>query len=689
MVQTNIALALASDPDNPITSAITSAINSITNNDSQNENTSNTTSTPAPTTTPSPTSSPQPNSDPITSPITQSSATPSASPSAITAPLTSPVLYEVNPSAAKFGDNVVIKTFYNILNSVEVYVGNILMPQNTYQYKDQNTSVSFNLTLNVLLENGKTYLVHLIDSVMGKSNSLPIAITAPVANPTPTPTPSASLVPASPSPNPTPTAVAPVINTIFPNPATWGTHIVITGSNITNSVRIYINESLITPQAYTSASADGTTIEFTLPTFSNYEANQTYKLYVKEGNLKSNEVDLTIAPSLAYNTATPSANQVEIQPQVNLDKNRTEVLMAYSNFNTNISIPRSVSNPTVNFSNLLISAGTFSFASFNNSLTINSNTTLGTIKVEIPTLTNIYGPTDWNGIINAPKIMPVTGIIPTPDKDKIAVTASVIEIGLGDTLITFNKAARILIPEQGGKLVGYQRGSEFTKITTNCSADTQTAGDSLPPEGDCYISSGNDLVIWTKHFTKFITYTQSSQNTSNSTSSSDSGSFESAQAPVCGDSKPVSAPKLVYASNTGRNEVTLVWTKALDPVSYYLVAYGTKAGVMEYGNPNIGPKDTISYIVKGLDNGKTYYFRIRAGNGCMPGEYSNEMAVKVAGDALSGPAKGFKSGVLASVKKDPAFQPITQAKPAPRMVKGYNSIFKRLFVLVRGFFDFL
>jgi len=62
---------------------------------------------------------------------------------------------------------------------------------------------------------------------------------------------------------------------------------------------------------------------------------------------------------------------------------------------------------------------------------------------------------------------------------------------------------------QAGKRAGYIRtGTAFTEITAVCSADTQTVGNALEVDGECKIDVGSDLVIWTKHFTKFVTYTQ-------------------------------------------------------------------------------------------------------------------------------------------------------------------------------------
>jgi len=116
-------------------------------------------------------------------------------------------------------------------------------------------------------------------------------------------------------------------------------------------------------------------------------------------------------------------------------------------------------------------------------------------------------------------------------------------------------------------------------------------------------------------------------------------------APVCDDTKPGSAPTLVNIV-AGVNNVTLYWSLARDPVSYYLVTYGLSSGAQTYGNPNVGDKNTTSYTVNQLSGGTTYYFRVRAGNGCMPGDYSNEISATPTGGIVAGPAAGFLPGVL-------------------------------------------
>ena len=95
-----------------------------------------------------------------------------------------------------------------------------------------------------------------------------------------------------------------------------------------------------------------------------------------------------------------------------------------------------------------------------------------------------------------------------PDSGNTASAVEAIEVGAGDVPLTLSNAARLLFAGQAGKLVGWSRGGVFTQITNICSADTQTVGDALPAGGDCKLDNGTDLVVWTKHFTSFVTYTQ-------------------------------------------------------------------------------------------------------------------------------------------------------------------------------------
>ncbi len=114
--------------------------------------------------------------------------------------------------------------------------------------------------------------------------------------------------------------------------------------------------------------------------------------------------------------------------------------------------------------------------------------------------------------------------------------------------------------------------------------------------------------------------------------------------PSCKDGGPTTAPVLTSAISNAPNEVTLTWTEVGDPVSYYLVAYGTASNQYTYGNPNVGGKGTTSYTVGSLNPGTKYYFIVRAGNGCHPGFFSNELsAVAGVAKAIPAPSLGTRS----------------------------------------------
>jgi hypothetical protein len=130
--------------------------------------------------------------------------------------------------------------------------------------------------------------------------------------------------------------------------------------------------------------------------------------------------------------------------------------------------------------------------------------------------------------------------------------------------------------------------------------------------------------------------------------------------PVCTDTAPGGAPTLISAV-AGTNSVTLTWNPAPDPVTYYLVTYGTSPGAQTYGNPNVGGHGATNYTVNGLSGGITYYFRVRAGNGCMPGPFSNELSAAAVGRVIAGPAVGFIPGVLGVGTQLPEVTPTPSA----------------------------
>ncbi len=102
----------------------------------------------------------------------------------------------------------------------------------------------------------------------------------------------------------------------------------------------------------------------------------------------------------------------------------------------------------------------------------------------------------------------------------------------------------------------------------------------------------------------------------------------------CSDATP-GVPVITAATPLGNNQISLTWTDTNDPVSYYLLSYGNSSGNYIYGAPNIGSQGVTTYTVSNLAKNTTYYFAIKAENGCMSGSYSNEISTTTGGGSLS------------------------------------------------------
>ena len=186
-----------------------------------------------------------------------------------------------------------------------------------------------------------------------------------------------------------------------------------------------------------------------------------------------------------------------------------------------ISIPITVANPTLNLNSVASSSAATTTALLNEAVSLNVTTSIGDIGMDMPAGVNIKGSSiSWDGVINAPRIRSNSSVSPVPDSGKVATVTSAVEVGADDVLLSLDKAVRIAIPGQAGASVGFQRGDVFTKITNVCSADSQDVGDLLSEDSECAVDSGSDLIVWTKHFTTFVTYTESASTDSSDSSDS-------------------------------------------------------------------------------------------------------------------------------------------------------------------------
>ena len=238
-----------------------------------------------------------------------------------------------------------------------------------------------------------------------------------------------------------------------------------------------------------------------------FSYNQVVSLNFKEGALMDVAGNF-IDSSLNHQAIVLSGGQMSALPLITLNNNQKQAVLV-SGQSSVINIPEDVENPTISVGDLVVNSGTSSIATLaSTSLSVVTSISATPVAISIPSNTQITAPAGWNGIINAPRPEDNSSVTPVADSGKNVSAISVLEVGAGDTQLLFNKAVRLLIPSAGNKYMGYQRGSVFTTITDICSADSQVVGDALPAGGDCKVTIADDMIIWTKHFTKFVAYDQ-------------------------------------------------------------------------------------------------------------------------------------------------------------------------------------
>ncbi len=144
------------------------------------------------------------------------------------------------------------------------------------------------------------------------------------------------------------------------------------------------------------------------------------------------------------------------------------------------------------------------------------------------------------------------------------------------------------------------------------------------------IDTTNKTITFTvNHFTTFGVLTNENQNVTVNNPSASSGASSNTNSPSsCGDQAPANAPYLFEIRRTG-DKAKLYFAPARDPVSYYFIAYGTKDNPHKHGvSFDQGHSSGVLTFTINKLNSADYYFKIRAGNGCMPGPWSNTMLAK-------------------------------------------------------------
>lgn len=120
-----------------------------------------------------------------------------------------------------------------------------------------------------------------------------------------------------------------------------------------------------------------------------------------------------------------------------------------------------------------------------------------------------------------------------------------------------------------------------------------------------------------------------------------------AQAPVCTDAKP-DKTTLKTVTKENATAVKLTWSKVASATSY-AIRFGTESKKYQYGVAKTG--NTDNYIVGSLNPNSTYFFTVLPINGCMPGEWSNELSTaNVGGRVLTGTAASLGTSMQSEEK---------------------------------------
>lgn len=140
--------------------------------------------------------------------------------------------------------------------------------------------------------------------------------------------------------------------------------------------------------------------------------------------------------------------------------------------------------------------------------------------------------------------------------------------------------------------------------------------------GLTYDQTAHTLTFTAAHFTTFTAV-------ENSGTSSSGSSAQSSGPPACGDWPPLNAPRL-FQIDTTKNSATLYFMPVSNYLSYYYIAYGFKEGDWRFGTQfNSTQKiGVVSTTINCLSPNTTYYFTVRGGNGCAPGNWSNYLSAE-------------------------------------------------------------
>ena len=223
-----------------------------------------------------------------------------------------------------------------------------------------------------------------------------------------------------------------------------------------------------------------------------------------------------------------------------------------------------------------------------------------TIKFTLAPETQISASTDWDGNLILPTVVEQEKV----GEDKVAFA---IKVG-GNVDLTLDKPARILVPEAKDSRVGYiGADGQFVEITQVMNEDTASGLTEDMTEGKIVV--GNDVAIWTKHFTVFVVLEKAQQIKPPSSGGSETNKDITVYFELRGDSKHGEGKHSSYSTwISSRNysvdkgtTVKEVFERALSNanISYTISSGSYVSEINGLGELDNGPRSGWMYKVNG------------------------------------------------------------------------------------------
>jgi hypothetical protein len=244
------------------------------------------------------------------------------------------------------------------------------------------------------------------------------------------------------------------------------------------------------------------------------DSGLSYNITINSSEMEigNNEVEVEVDAGDGHvydsNTQNVDVNMSETQqhatnPITVIEDDTSEIIMdSSSSAVSEIQIPSTIaSNKEIklNFNNLVQN----NQITFTNQLSFSRQGT-NNYNVLFPAGTTVSG-TTWNGQMILPTVKTNSDYSIAHGNINV-----VIELGTSEEL-TFNQPVKVVLGNQAGKSAAWTHGTTLNEITALC--DSATSPTNIDPVTirECAIDSGDDLIIWTYHFTSFASYTPEGQ----------------------------------------------------------------------------------------------------------------------------------------------------------------------------------